>query len=1621
MSIIISNYEISIWDDVLINGEFVEQKKLVIGSDKMLYQGKVFEPQFTKKANGEKKLTFKLYKQYEDIITGKKVDNLFYNELISERKVKLFYEDCWYDFVIKNIQENSSTKLCTYSLEDALVQELSKNGFETALDVELRNNLGTAQELATTALSTTDWQVESDRLTEYVEEGLVYLISKKPFEAYKIIEDEMGIVETQLATIPGNTEFLAFYSSCKNKPHRFQFIYLSPKEYGDYNKDKVAVDENRNIIIQNCQYYIDFSHPTDYIEKDGFFLPENFDVSHRLVEENENTYDTTISNWYRGKRFGFSQKTQYVPLLEKYCNIYEKDNGEQYYGYVTSTFVSPTLVQDFITNGEFKGVTGWTGTYSGESKNKKNVYAATVSSQYGRFVNFSFQTAEEALKSGDFDTNVFHAYLFLQFPKAGMESNNNEAFVINSGFHDNRAVIQNISPGDEWILDITAHKKDGSLYTPDELLSRMIIELREVEYDAESGGHSKGILWGRAKAVNGKIIIPLDNLVDVDISSKEFLQRQIKLLFTPIKNGGTSTFEFYIRKISLYKKIQNSQGEILSPSNQNIEGFTYNTYNFVKQDSFETALSKEELNTISLKEEDIDYNIYKPIYNNNAEKVRTITIKESNYFNILQSISETFESWLEILVERNDPDNPGRVTAKRVKFKKYLGSNNYAAFRYGVNLKDISRTYESKAITSKLIVKQNTNSLGKNGFCTIARAGSNPTGENNLYDFRYFFNMGMMNAEDYVAQLYYEKNPLTKVEQKGKDVNPTDTETNVQNFVNRIKKINNQIQHLGEQITGVSQELNKLESEKVVQEGLYETAAEALGTAREEFFAITGKYPNQLNTNPFSRVEWIKGEKTWGDLETLNPTWAGAQVSSGSDLVQLGPINSLDWSAEISLDMEGDNNYANSRTYYIEPKFRYYQDNAPSGDPIPRKIAVQIKPGTWHSFFTFSLSDIDTSGSTLQKLLTEYIEYSKQYKESKAKLENTGTQIGLIQQTEEKRKELERLNSELQLWKKMKNTLNQVFYSTYYRFIQEGTWIGEEYVDDDKYYNDAQSVLFNSCFPQVAYSINVVTLQSLPGYEYFNFGLGDKTYVEDPEFFGGEGRMEVVITEQTFNLDDCSKNTVKAQNFKDQFQDLFQKITATTQQAQYNNGSYEKAAALVEANDKIKGEFVGGALSGMSGEVSIAGQTTVVQDLNGITLTDKATKNQLRLIGGAIMMNTPDPITGERIWKNGLTANGLSASLITAGTINAGNIVIMNANEPTFKWDAFGISAFDIDWAASEDGTRANPNRFVRFDKYGLYGINPSTFVDSIIDGNTWKPTSQEEIDARATFALTWQGLKVTGEDNAIARLGKITEEGKIRLFQVKNKDGKETLSIDSDGNIIMDGKIDATTGKIGPFDIGEYRRVIGYDEDFQEIYESEGQSLIYNHPLYIDQEYSKDVTTVVVNKNGLTINNEMFGGEDYLPGIRFYGGIYNRSLLKPFIMIGESTDQSVGTTCSMKGEGLDVNVDNSFSVLSGGLYFDAFDFSLSVRNRNEDGELGDEYGFEINSRNLGDIIVKGSLIPEITNQEGRRLSNLGSEENPWDCVYCQNIKFYWGLGFKSLSSWYEEVNERLDNLETKN
>ena len=216
-------YEISVWDDVWDeeNKKYVEQRVAIIGSNTMTSQNRVLEPKLTRNVNGTKKLEFKMCKRYKDNVTGERVVNPFADYLISERKVKLKYDGDWFDFIVKNIDESSKDYMYSYQLEDALVNELSKNGFGVILDKEQQNNTDTAQVLAERILEGTGWKVESDFLVETEIENLVYINLPAEIEYYRIYDQndtnkKNGVSLGEPLTLSEPTTVLAFYSSCRN-------------------------------------------------------------------------------------------------------------------------------------------------------------------------------------------------------------------------------------------------------------------------------------------------------------------------------------------------------------------------------------------------------------------------------------------------------------------------------------------------------------------------------------------------------------------------------------------------------------------------------------------------------------------------------------------------------------------------------------------------------------------------------------------------------------------------------------------------------------------------------------------------------------------------------------------------------------------------------------------------------------------------------------------------------------------------------------------------------------------------------------------------------------------------------------------------------------------------------------------------------------------------------------------------------------------------------------------------------------------------------------------------------------------------------------------------------------
>ena len=194
-------------------------------------------------------------------------------------------------------------------------------------------------------------------------------------------------------------------------------------------------------------------------------------------------------------------------------------------------------------------------------------------------------------------------------------------------------------------------------------------------------------------------------------------------------------------------------------------------------------------------------------------------------------------------------------------------------------------------------------------------------------------------------------------------------------------------------------------------------------------------------------------------------------------------------------------------------------------------------------------------------------------------------------------------------------------------------------------------------------------------------------------------------------------------------------------------------------------------------------------DNTGITVTsNEDAAKQVKVTSGGLFVSND----GGMSWKNAIRGDGITADVITAGKLNVEQVTVYGKKAPSFFWDERGISAFEINSNGS-----TNFAKYVRFDKYGMYGIkNQQDFT----------PTSELDIYNNADFGFTWskffmknnngdKSIEVSTEEDIVVksdgitriRIGRIDPVGDPENYgmQVKNDDGDLIFQCDTNGSNI--------------------------------------------------------------------------------------------------------------------------------------------------------------------------------------------------------------------------------------------
>ena len=1271
-------YEISLWEEFpdLTSDRipFLNERKLcVIGSDTMRDAAKAVEPKMINNINGTNTFTFKMYSTYTDEFTGEKYKNPFLNLLINERKVKVLWKDKWYDLLIKNLDENTQDKSITYTCKDSYITELSRNGYNLEYSLDLQNNTGTASELVESVLQNSGWTFDKENSTKIIqktEEPVYETKTKTNFTAIKQSPNGDEKVE-----INAGESILVFYSSVVDitttqlQDVEIQFLYSA---------DGYATDENDMLVLNGDCYSVKCK--ANKIGGHIFYRIEN-----NLIIEIDTTSD--ISSKYRAERLVKTQKTKYDELLDKYVKVYENN----IYGYETTKYSDPIAIVNLLVNpSNFTGLEGWIGEdlnwglypkftresniteYNAKSYLKVNS-GYTYNSAFSSNISYLTPTQIE-IKNGD--TGGFHKgeqYIFRVKFKSDLNNEPNN-YIDGDNILPIITINENNQPSGENYFDIGAR-----------------------EFNQEENWNEYTLTCNTSCTVS-------------DLQN-------IGFFINVVEPCWIEDIQFFKFEMGVTTYDEGAQLKRINPGEISLQSVVKKVYRYYNADH--NGVEKPE-DLKFLYESEEESTEYVPV-TNNYEKLATIEAKNSNRFNILQSIAENFKCWVRFVI---DHDELGRVTFdenglpnKKVVLVEEIGKDLGWSFEYGIDTKNILRKIVSDNLTTKVLVLPNDNEFGKNGFCTIARSNLNYTKENFVLDFGYYINQGLLDQNMINRDLYSSAN-------------------NYIGYYYHLHSLNKEYDEITDILLQKRIELNKQQSQLTVLEAQQQASNEELGKCK-------------------------------------------------ADVMTLACVNNWDEA----------NNYVQSHADYIK---------------------VQSLMNT----IARLQNTIDKNNRQLIDLCAS-VEKLEEYINTRA----------------ERQKEIAEITREL----------DTRFFKKYARYIQEGTWQDSSYIDDDKYYLDAIDVAYTSARPQLQYDINVMRLTSLEDFSSKSFEVGDICYVVDRDFFGYaiDGitpyKLKITISEITSYFDTPEKDIIKVQNYKTQFDDLFQRITATTQSLQYAAGSYQRAASVINPDKTLSFDLLQDTFDYNEDLVINASNQQITWDSTGITITDdKNTANKLRLMAGGLFISND----GGDSWKNAVRGDGISADVLTAGRVNTNEIFIYDGGHPSFRWDSSGINAYHV----NNNGTIPILDTFVRFDQFGLYGYQGTEDFQPSTEDAIWE-------NEYIKFGLTWKGFFLHG-GKGNSQL-EIADDGDGIIFSMKNATGKNSLEISTSEDIVLKtGDIKRVQiGRLDPMDENTEYGIWVRDNNGDSIFNvsSNGTNSIGGWTLTKDSFYHTDVSnnTIGLYSNG--------------------------------------------------------------------------------------------------------------------------------------------------------------------------
>ena len=1450
-------YELSLWADTLETSPdeesksyYKEVKLVTIGSDTMSAPNRAFDIVLKENINGEKTLTFSIRHRYFDNEKGEIVENPFTQYLNNERKIKLYYKDTWYDFILKECEETSEEYIFSYTAKDLFALELAKVGYNVTFNTDLNNNQGTITELAKKTLEQTDWVVDeddSDLLKQTVKEPLYECTITQLGATFDVLNVDKDIEQTDFEI--GETIYV-FYSYIANKNTKFvQFIREKDKKatvigeetIRDFEIDSDNVATSTNYRIKN-EVIFELNAEEKPI-KIKILNPDSPDDSTII----------TINKIYekcQAYRLVYGQRTTYDPVMNRTVKMYQidTDGGHQdIYSYTDAQYITSNIVTSFITSGTDFGILE-NGDIQGWSHLVPSTGPKGVSTPINMVTIPQISKIVDLNKIQNF-ANI-QGYLEFKFPGAFefSEDKIGKNAYFNSGIEDNASIVDHIAAGEKFVFRIRCGHSTKTTTDETEIIDNIIpfdpsqlpqeegkkpgiraviakYEIKDFSYTDEEDeviteytynilpnsiilnfdgefeisnniitggtfdtGNYNYIIDDVAQTPSSKYCYKVEGddktyvwsgtenkYIEKDSSFIDYyattataqMSFSTETLTDPLTKIGIFLYTedekyygdnyTYIEDVQITRYYEDANHNLVTIGNVP-ESMTLETeYYYLKptdKTKGEATNLYSSLKYLALENGLVAADIH-PIYNEKCEKILSIQEEHSNCFNILQTLCETFECWLKLEVRRNKDGSlyldSNNDPIKKVSFKEFIGKENFAGFKYGINLESINRTVDSNEIVTKLIVENVANEYTDSGTISIADAASNRNKDSYILNFSHYLNTGLIQEKE-------------------------TCESDVNKFYEEVEKLNRQIYEANKEKVKLAAAIDVSKANLNALETLLSEAKLMHSEAKADFEKATAEsgsisyeeFVRRYNSGTDEEKEEVnkilESESIW---DIIGEIYTGAVTASAYEGIvhnlqeeyrklQFELYGAKEYNITVTTaPIEGSIGY--TTTFVIDDyiaglDFNLYRP-AENGDGFSQHYISSLNE---RIFIATVTNNAPITHCVFNKLPNHYkLQYYKNNK-PQTSLQDSNMDFIIYNPTQEgvlTRKyklipdedwiaEHPNLDKIIDNITEEKKVLEKVFYKKYSRFIQEGTWSSQDYIDSELYYLDALQVSRTSAQPQVTYDIKVNEISELEGYGNYFFEVGDKTFIEDENFFGSVAKKindkifttpvheEIVVSEAEWHLDEPENNAITVQNYKTQFEDLFQRISATVQTVEYNEIKYPKTSSILNTSGLIDPALLLDSLNNTSTTgFNLVDNNNITIDNDGILLQDLTkTSNRVKINSKGIQTS---PNAGLD-WFNAIDGYGVNADALTTGTINTQNVWLMDGDNPSFRWDKSGISAYGFGETPSEEGRFYDYGTYVRLDKYGLYGVK---------NGENYVASSLENIKEKASFGLTWDGF----------------------------------------------------------------------------------------------------------------------------------------------------------------------------------------------------------------------------------------------------------------------------------------